>query len=126
MKVVLTKRCVDLMEKGLDPKRAAQSSLDYMNDRVSGRGGLVSVSSARGRQIQVGVHFTTPRMPWAVADVDNKGQPRVIDAGIDEPPREPISVGTTRQTVPPLSVVGLGALALIVLSVSMARRARGA
>ena len=117
MKVVLTKRCVDLMQQGHNAKRAAQGALQYMQERVSGCGGLIAIS--RGPQIQVGIHFTTPRMPWAVAEVNPAGEGRLIEAGIDEPPANPIQVAHQAPRVPPLSVMGLcvtGACALAAMA----------
>ncbi|ELU08852.1 hypothetical protein CAPTEDRAFT_206039 [Capitella teleta] len=60
-KVCLAHSCLHLMQEGDSPQAAAESSLISMQRRVQGNGGIIAVS----HNGQVGVHFTTERMPWA-------------------------------------------------------------
>ena len=61
MKVMLSKKAIDLLEIGLSPSEAAKASLAEMKRKVDGSGGIIIVNN-KG---EVGFHFTTERMAWA-------------------------------------------------------------
>ncbi|OCT80563.1 isoaspartyl peptidase/L-asparaginase [Xenopus laevis] len=61
MKVTLARLVLFYMEQGETPQKAADQALEYMINRVHGRGGLVVVS----KNGQWAARFTTKRMAWA-------------------------------------------------------------
>ncbi|XP_067873247.1 isoaspartyl peptidase/L-asparaginase [Heterodontus francisci] len=60
LKVTLARLILFHMEQGEPPGKAAEKSLQYMQERVHGRGGVIAVS-AHGEWT---ARFTTKRMPW--------------------------------------------------------------
>uniref|UniRef100_A0A8C5W9Z0 Isoaspartyl peptidase/L-asparaginase n=1 Tax=Leptobrachium leishanense TaxID=445787 RepID=A0A8C5W9Z0_9ANUR len=64
MKVTLARLVLLYMEQGKSPKDAADQALDYMKNRVHGRGGLIVVSKTG----EWSASFTTKRMAWAGID----------------------------------------------------------
>jgi beta-aspartyl-peptidase (threonine type) len=73
----LSRRVLDHVERGLDPREAATTALDVMLARFDGRGGVILVSPD-GRLTAA---FTTPRMAYAYWRSDSGG----VQARIDEP-----------------------------------------
>lgn len=67
MKVVISKRVCDLVADGLSAPAACDAAIRMLEERVSGRGGLIAVD-ARGR---LGFAFNTPAMPYAMASADS-------------------------------------------------------
>ncbi|KAM4041796.1 isoaspartyl peptidase/L-asparaginase-like [Anomaloglossus baeobatrachus] len=61
MKVTLARQVLFNMEKGESPQIAADHSLEYMKNKVHGRGGLIVVSKSG----EWAARFTTRRMAWA-------------------------------------------------------------
>ncbi|XP_040205830.1 isoaspartyl peptidase/L-asparaginase-like isoform X1 [Rana temporaria] len=61
MKVTLARLVLFNMEKGETPQDAADHALDYMVNKVNGRGGLITVSKTG----EWTARFTTKRMAWA-------------------------------------------------------------
>ncbi|XP_041350653.1 isoaspartyl peptidase/L-asparaginase-like [Gigantopelta aegis] len=61
MKICLAKNIIHFMEQGLSPQEASESALRSMAERVSGSGGVITISNHGN----VGKHFTTERMAWA-------------------------------------------------------------
>ncbi|KAM4772534.1 isoaspartyl peptidase/L-asparaginase-like [Rhinophrynus dorsalis] len=64
MKVTLARLALFYMEQGENPQDAGDHALDYMNNRVHGRGGLIVVSNTG----QWAARFNTKRMAWASID----------------------------------------------------------
>ncbi|XP_053315648.1 isoaspartyl peptidase/L-asparaginase-like [Spea bombifrons] len=64
MKVTLARHVLFNIERGKSPKDAADQALDYMYNRVHGRGGLIVVSKTG----EWSASFTTKRMAWAGID----------------------------------------------------------
>ena len=96
--MVLTRRVVEHMERGYSAQQAIDLSLAYMKERVNGCGGLIAISkgglkysishSHRAHHSfsftgEVGMAFTTPRMPWALAKLDTSGEASLVASGID-------------------------------------------
>ncbi|XP_044147358.1 isoaspartyl peptidase/L-asparaginase-like isoform X1 [Bufo gargarizans] len=61
MKVTLARQVLFNMEKGETPQGAAEHALEYMKNKVHGRGGLIVVSKSG----EWAAKFTTKRMAWA-------------------------------------------------------------
>ncbi|XP_056421777.1 isoaspartyl peptidase/L-asparaginase-like [Hyla sarda] len=61
MKVMLARKVLFNMEKGETPQSAADQALEYMKNKVQGRGGLIVVSKSG----EWAARFTTKRMAWA-------------------------------------------------------------
>ncbi|XP_012943018.1 isoaspartyl peptidase/L-asparaginase [Aplysia californica] len=61
MKVCLTRRIAELMERGLSANEAAKTALEFMSTRVGGAGGVIVIS----KKGEVCHSFTTSRMAWA-------------------------------------------------------------
>ncbi|KAG8444870.1 hypothetical protein GDO86_009865 [Hymenochirus boettgeri] len=61
MKVTLARRVLFHMEQGETPREAADHALDYMKNKVHGRGGVIVVSKTGDWTAR----FTTKRMAWA-------------------------------------------------------------
>ncbi|KAM3932606.1 isoaspartyl peptidase/L-asparaginase-like [Leptodactylus fuscus] len=64
MKVTLARRVLFNIEKGETPQKAADHALEYMKNKVHGRGGLIVVSKSG----EWAARFTTKRMAWASAE----------------------------------------------------------
>ncbi|XP_075720264.1 isoaspartyl peptidase/L-asparaginase-like [Rhinoderma darwinii] len=64
MKVTLARQVLFNMEKGESPQCAAEHALEYMKNKVHGRGGLIVVSKSG----EWAASFTTKRMAWACAE----------------------------------------------------------
>lgn len=60
-RIVMAKRAVDSLARGLTPQAAAEEAIDYLGRRVGGRAGII-VLDANG---QVGHTHSTPRMARA-------------------------------------------------------------
>ncbi|XP_069829510.1 isoaspartyl peptidase/L-asparaginase-like isoform X1 [Dendropsophus ebraccatus] len=73
MKVTLARQVLFNMEKGETPERAADQALEYMKNKVHGRGGLIVVSKSG----EWAARFTTKRMAWA--SVEN----RILNYGLN-------------------------------------------
>ena len=63
------------LSQTIPPKEAVEKGLQYMWDRVGGRGGLIMIT----KEGDIVKGFSTPRMAWASV---HDGQ---VDAGINEP-----------------------------------------
>ncbi|ROT76047.1 hypothetical protein C7M84_005386 [Penaeus vannamei] len=61
MKACLARHIVSVMGTGQDVVTAIKSGLNHMETRINGFGGAIAVS-CKG---DVGMQFSTPRMPWA-------------------------------------------------------------
>lgn len=61
MKACLARHIALVMETGQDVVTAIKTGLNHMESRINGFGGAIAVSS-KG---DVGMQFSTPRMPWA-------------------------------------------------------------
>lgn len=66
MRVVLSKRVLDLAIMGLDPARAAESALEMMRERVGGSAGLIILD----RKGNAAVAYNTPTMAFAFNEED--------------------------------------------------------
>ncbi|CAH2248795.1 isoaspartyl peptidase L-asparaginase-like [Pelobates cultripes] len=64
MKVTLARLVLLHMEQGKSPRDASDQALDYMKNKVHGRGGLIAVSKTG----EWAARFTTQRMAWAGID----------------------------------------------------------
>ncbi|XP_071998317.1 isoaspartyl peptidase/L-asparaginase-like isoform X2 [Engystomops pustulosus] len=64
MKVTLARQVLFYIEKGETPKSAADHALEYMKERVHGRGGLIVISKSG----EWAARFSTKRMAWASAE----------------------------------------------------------
>ncbi|XP_063775727.1 isoaspartyl peptidase/L-asparaginase-like [Pseudophryne corroboree] len=64
MKVTLARLVLFNMQQGETPQNAADHALDYMKNRVHGRGGLIVVSKTG----EWAARFSTKRMAWASID----------------------------------------------------------
>jgi beta-aspartyl-peptidase (threonine type) len=73
MKLVLAKWTADRVSAGNLPEWAAQEAMNYLQQRLSGHGGII-VLNAQG---QFGIAHNTPRMAWAVKTVKKE------EAGIE-------------------------------------------
>lgn len=62
MKVILARLVLSHVEDGCAVGEAARRGLEYMRERVGGQGGIIVISP----EGEVGCHFTTKRMPWAL------------------------------------------------------------
>ncbi|XP_022091357.1 isoaspartyl peptidase/L-asparaginase-like isoform X2 [Acanthaster planci] len=62
-KVTLARQVVYNMQNGASAQEAAEEALSYMSSRASGAGGTIAVDNMGN----IGVAFTTARMPWAWA-----------------------------------------------------------
>ncbi len=61
MKVLLAKRIVDNLSRGLVANKAIKEAVDYMFERVNGRGGAIAIS----KNGDIGVYHNTPKMAFA-------------------------------------------------------------
>ncbi|CAL1546159.1 unnamed protein product [Lymnaea stagnalis] len=61
MKISLTRKVAELMDRGATAQQAAQTALELMSTRVRGAGGVIVIS----KDGEVAHHFTTSRMAWA-------------------------------------------------------------
>ncbi|GFO27999.1 isoaspartyl peptidase/l-asparaginase [Plakobranchus ocellatus] len=67
MKVCLARRVAEYLEKGESIRQAAEHALEFMSNRVGGEAGIIALSrGGEGGKCQVGCHFTSDNMPWAV------------------------------------------------------------
>ncbi|KAM9315933.1 isoaspartyl peptidase/L-asparaginase-like [Gastrophryne carolinensis] len=64
LKVTLARLVLFNMDRGDSPQVAADHALDYMKNKVNGRGGLIAVS----RTGEWAARFTTQRMAWATVE----------------------------------------------------------
>ena len=58
----LSKRVLELLERGMDPTRASQAALDEMLERHDGRGGVILITPDGS----ITASFNTPRMAYAL------------------------------------------------------------
>ena len=65
-RVCLCRHITGLMDAGMDPKGATEKALNYMLKRTGETGGAITVSN-KG---DIGLHFTSDRMPWAYVKND--------------------------------------------------------
>jgi len=72
MKLVLAKWAADRVESGSLPEWVASEAMNYLKQRLNGRGGIILLD-AQGR---FGIAHNTPRMAWAIQSVEKQ------DAGI--------------------------------------------
>jgi beta-aspartyl-peptidase (threonine type) len=63
MKLVISKQVCDLVAAGLTAQEACDAAIKLLEERVNGRGGLISIDT-EGR---VGIAFNTRAMPHAYA-----------------------------------------------------------
>lgn len=68
MQVVLAKHATDLIRNGNSARLAAQASIDYMEKRVDGYGGIIVID----KDGQIGFAHNTPHMAVAWYDEDGK------------------------------------------------------
>ena len=61
MRVLLAKRVIDNISKGLKPQTAVEEALNYMLNRVNGKGGAIVIN----RNGEIGFYHTTPKMAYA-------------------------------------------------------------
>lgn len=62
MKMVISRRVCEFVERDMDVQRACQAAIDEMAERVQGKGGLIAVTAAG----EVGIAFNTVAMPHAI------------------------------------------------------------
>jgi beta-aspartyl-peptidase (threonine type) len=67
LRVNLARLVLNYMEVGVNVQKAAEKALDYMKDRVNGRGGLIAVDT----EGNIAHPFTTKRMAWTAIKDDN-------------------------------------------------------
>ncbi|KAF5910123.1 isoaspartyl peptidase/L-asparaginase [Clarias magur] len=81
MKVVLSRQILFHMEQGKSPEEASDLSLDYMQKRVSGLGGVVVVDP-KGTWA---ARFSSQQMPWAAAQQEQLHYGVFLGENIIEP-----------------------------------------
>lgn len=72
MKIRMADYVLGLLQNGMEPVKAARQAIQYLHDRVDGRGGLICMN----KNGEIGYAFNTPHM--AIALIDGNGKQRVI------------------------------------------------
>src|SRR5438270_11119969 len=68
MKLVLAKRAADRVREGRTPEAACNEAIIYLKARLNGHGGMILLD----RQGRVGIAHNTPRMAWALKNIEQE------------------------------------------------------